>query len=427
MQKNSSPAKPGGLLAALTSARSGPLLLCLGMLVAYCLLPLIIDAASSGTVRFGILATMTTVSVLAVLAGALTPVLDPWTSGRLPRLAVGSGTFNAAVWTPFLLFACVAWATAPEIPLIAALSGADPNEIAILREQFLKAREGWQASFVYINAIFSGALLPYSLALMFLHGMRVRWLAAGFFFLFCISFLEKVFFFKIALPMLYLILQGKAHTRLSPRMMVLGMCAILAAVTVFSGSGQLGAIQGDGFFSVTYVPEGGLAHLLWRSVAIPMVTAADAIRVLAEHFNDQPLLGATSSFLAGMFGMERIEYERMVFAAQWGQNETGTGSANSVFFTEAFVNFGWLGVILFSYVVGLLMRMFAVSRDEAFKALWLLFAFGVYTSGLIGMLLSNGFILLFIMALFVRIRVRTSRGRSFLPAMRPSSSTQNQN
>ena len=83
-----------------------------------------------------------------------------------------------------------------------------------------------------------------------------------------------------------------------------------------------------------------------------------------------------------------------------------TGSSNSVYFTEAFVNFGWIGLLVFGYVVGLLMRLFAMSRDEAFRALWPLFALGIYTSGLIGLLLSNGFVLLFALALFVKFRVR---------------------
>ena len=142
----------------------------------------------------------------------------------------------------------------------------------MLREQFLKAREGWQASFVYVNAILSGALIPYSLALMFLHGLRLRWLAAGFFLLFCVSFVEKAFFFKAALPLLYLIAQGKAHTRLSPRAMLVATALLLLAVTFFSGAGGADAGGDDPFFSVNYAPQGGVQHIIWRSVAIPLVT-----------------------------------------------------------------------------------------------------------------------------------------------------------
>lgn len=395
----------------LTNARYAAPLLILLLLATYALLPLIITFALDAGSSFITLAAVTVVAVTALAIGAATPLLDPWFGDRAPRMVIDAVAFNAALWGAFVGFAFFAWITAPQIPLIAALAGADPDTVAVLREQFLKAREGWQASFVYINAILSGALVPYSLALMFLHGMRWRWLAAGFFLVFCVSFVEKAFFFKAALPLLYLVAQGRAKTRLSPRTILLGTVGLLLLVTLFAGSGSSEDSGGDPFFSVTYVPQGGIQHLIWRSVAIPLVTAADAIRVLQEQFAGQPLWGATSTFVAGLLGMERIEFERLVFAAQWGQNETGTGSSNSVYITEAFVNFGWIGVAAFSFVVGLMVRLFAVSRDEAFRALWPLFAFGVYTSGLIGLLLSNGFALLFAIALFIRFRVRRPRRR----------------
>ena len=409
------------LLRTLTNARHGAFLLILTLLATYTVLPLGIAYALDTGSDYYTLATVTFVGAMALALGAATPLLDSWFNGRYPRVVIGAMTFNSLLWSVFLIFVLVAWVTAPQIPLIAALTGADPDTVAVLREQFLKSREGWQSSFVYLNAMLSGALIPYSLALMFLYEIRWRWLAAGFFLLFCISFMEKAFFFKAALPLIYLVAQGQAKTRLSARTMMVGTLGLLLLVTLFAGSGSLDDVGGDDpFFSVSYAPQGGIQHLIWRSVAIPLVTAADAIRVLQEQFAGQPLWGATSSFLAGLFGMERIEFERLVFAAQWGQNETGTGSSNSVYLTEAFINFGWTGVVVFSFVVGQMMRMFAVSRDEAFRALWPLFVFGVYTSGLIGLLLSNGFVLLFTIALFTRIRPRFPHRRSVVVQSSPS-------
>jgi small basic protein len=420
MRKLSLPNKDSLWLRVLTSTRAGAVVLVAALLVGYGVLPLGVAATFDVDSSYTTLAGITLVAVMALALGAATPLLDSWLDGRQPRVVIVTMTFNASLWSAFVIFVFVAWGTAPQIPLIAALGGADPNTVAVLREQFLKSREGWQSSFVYINAILSGALIPYSLALMFLHGIRWRWLAAGFFLVFCISFVEKAFFFKAAFPLIYLVAQGQAKTRLSPRMMMVGTIGLLLLVTLFAGSGSLDDVGGDPFFSVSYVPQGGIQHLIWRSVAIPIVTAADALRVLQEQFSGQPLMGATSSFVAGIFGMERIEFERMVFAAQWGQNETGTGSSNSVYLTEAFINFGWTGVVVFSFVVGQLMRMFAVSRDEAFRALWPLFVFGVYTSGLIGLLLSNGFVLLFAIALFTRIRPSSPCRRSITVLSSPS-------
>ncbi len=395
----------------LTNPRTGALLLIFVLLVTYAALPLGLALGLETGPYYVTLAITTAVAVTALALGAATPLLDPWFSGRLPRVVINAVYLNAILWIVFISFVFTAWFTAPQIPLVAALGGADPDTVSLLREQFLKARDGWQASFVYINALLSGALIPYSLALMFLHGMPGRWLAAVFFLVFCVSFVEKAFFFKAALPLIYLVAQGQAKVRLSPRTLLVGTIGVLMVVTIFAGSGSSEEVSSDPFFSVSYVPQGGLQHLIWRSVAIPLVTAADAIRVLQEEFSGQPLWGATSSFVASLFGMERIDFERLVFSAQWGQNETGTGSSNSVYITEAFINFGWVGVVIFSFLIGLMMRMFAVSRDEAFRALWPLFAFGVYTSGLIGLLLSNGFALLFAIALLTRIRVSPPRRR----------------
>jgi hypothetical protein len=135
-----------------------------------------------------------------------------------------------------------------------------------------------------------------------------------------------------------------------------------------------------------------------------MLTAADAVRVFYTEFGGGYLHGATSSVLATLAGVPRVEFERLVFAAQWGQNELGTGSANSAFVIEAFINFGYLGVALFGWFIGLVFRSFRVSNDRAYQAMWMLFGFGVYNSGLIGMLLSNGFILLFLVGIFFNIR-----------------------
>ncbi|HEV2990119.1 MAG TPA: O-antigen polysaccharide polymerase Wzy, partial [Candidatus Angelobacter sp.] len=118
----------------------------------------------------------------------------------------------------------------------------------------------------------------------------------------------------------------------------------------------------------------------------------------------EALMGATSTLLAHVSGRERVLFERSVFAAQWGQNETGTGSANSVYITEAYVNFGYAGVVIFSLMIGSILRLFAKSRDPAFQSLWILFCLNIYFAGLIGTLFSNGFVLLLFFSVFIKLR-----------------------
>jgi hypothetical protein len=52
--------------------------------------------------------------------------------------------------------------TAPKVPLLQALRGAPASELAFDREMFFKARTGFDSILVYINAIFTVAILPFS-------------------------------------------------------------------------------------------------------------------------------------------------------------------------------------------------------------------------------------------------------------------------
>jgi hypothetical protein len=156
------------------------------------------------------------------------------------------------------------------------------------------------------------------------------------------------------------------------------------------------------FFKTTYKASGPFNFVVWRGVAVPIFTAADTLRVFAERLGGEPFWGATSSLIAAIFSLDRVELEKYVFEYQFGLNELA--NSNAVFFTEAFANFYWYGVVLFSMFVGQSLRWFRMSSDIAFKALWTIYCFTLYTGGLIGTLLSNGYSLIFFLALFCSLR-----------------------
>jgi hypothetical protein len=342
-------------------------------------------------------------------AGIIVGASIPLGATNLLRLRIDTKAFVALIWAPFIAFAVLALLTADRIPLIASLTGEDPATISYLRERFLKAREGWQSSFVYINAIFTGAFIPYTLGLMFLKRISVRWWCFSFFVAYSLSFVEKTFFFKAMIPLIYLVAQEKVRTPFHARTVIAATLGLLIAVTVLSGAGNVDENTNDSdFISLSYAPKGALEHIAWRSLVIPVLTAADTIRVHDEMFNGRPLLGATSSLLAGVFGMERVPLERLVFFEQWGQNETETGSSNSVFVAEAFVNFGLFGLVILSLGIGVIFNAIATSRDEALRGLWPLFAFALMTSGFIGVMASNGFLLFFIFLMFFQTHNETA-------------------
>ena len=392
------------ILDAVTRATSGATLLALAIAITYVLLPLAVYLLGVEHEFFLQLAEVSALGAACIWLGSRLPFLDRLVVDDPAKRGVALDTRSWS-WSggPSLLFVLLVVATAERIPFLAALQGADPETVALLRERFLKAREGWQSVFVYVNALLgrdARALLarahapaPPPLALA---GARV-------------------------LPGLLPELRGEgvlpeggdprplpggAAARPHPPEAPHGARGGRAHARGRDGGGRVGTLRdeaaGGDFFTTGFAAQGPLAFVAWRAVAIPVLTAADALRVFQEEHGGRNLGGATSSMLAGLLGQERVNVERQVFAAQFGEAETGTGSANSVYVTEAFINFGWPGVVVFSLVVGLILRIFAVSRDEALRSLWMLFVFAVFVSALTGTLFSNGFLLVIGISLAVR-------------------------
>ena len=396
------------MLAWILDPRRAALLFSGALAVAYGVVPLVMGAVGFDP-SFTKLGVLTLVSCAAILTGSLLPV----GSVSIARTGVDGWVFVAIVWIPFIAFALLGARHLLTKHLWSRpCPGADPETIAILRERFLKAREGWQSSFVYINALFTAALIPYTLALMFVTRMKLRWLCFAFFLAYCLSFVEKTFFLKAMIPPISLLALERIRTPVGGRAAVAGALALLLALTVLSGAGQAEQETGGDFVSLQYAPQGAVEHIVWnRHRAANHSGRLDPGLRRDLQFDAAPW--RHSSLLAFLFGMERVPFERLVFFDQWGQNETGTGSSNSVFVTEAYINFGMTGVIAISLIIGIMFQAMATSRDDALRALWPLLAFSLFTSGFIGVMASNGFALLFLVLLFFRLH--DERRNSLLP------------
>jgi hypothetical protein len=362
------------------------------------------------------------VAGLAALASAGMVVgysLSPSGRGGLLRRPVEPRSFRRVTIGIFLAYALVLSilaATAPSIPLFGAVSGAVAEEVAESRERFLKARSGWATVFVYVHALLAGSIVPYAIAGILAYRLRGRMAAICGFFFGCVLFAEKAFFLKTVIPI------AAVEWRRGRRSIVVAVGAVAIASVMTLGiitTRNMSEARSEGgglvlseYFSSAHVAEVASStteYMAWRAIAVPIFTAVDSLSTFRENHGSQHFLGATSSLISGVFGQERIWFERSVFDYQWGQNATGTGSSNTVFFIEAFVNFGIPGVVIFSIVAGACLAFFARSVDPALAALWPLYLFAIYCGGLIGTLLSNGFVAVAIVSLFVRCP-RGSRG-----------------
>lgn len=371
--------------------------------LAYGVVPFYLSLSSSRDFFFALLAGIALVSVFSMWFGNRVPVFDQYFRVNSPRFEVSSQWFVGMIWVVFITFIIITFATAQSIPLISALAGADSTELSQQRGDFLKGRDGFWIVLLYVSAFLS-TIVPYTILLLYIEQSKMRHIAAMVFVLYAVSFLVKALFLNIILPVLvYLAMRQYLRGRVVA-FIIGGSLLLLLLLTILSlGGDEVAGGNGD-FFSAGYSPPDPLIFLVWRALSVPIFTATDTLAVHAQQFDGKLLLGATSTFISSIFDLQRVNLERYVFEYQFGSwNEIA--NSNTVFIVDAFVNFGWGGVIVFGVFVGQMFRWFRLSHDVAFKSQWAIFAFLLFSSPLIGMMLSNGWIYMAIHALFIKVKL----------------------
>ncbi|WGS22849.1 MULTISPECIES: hypothetical protein [unclassified Bradyrhizobium] len=294
----------------------------------------------------------------------------------------------------FLAFCAVTIVTAPSLPLADALRGATPEQIAVSRENFLKARVGWAAILPYLNILLAGALLPYCICIAILRRYRFRWLVLGIFLLYTLAFVEKAFFLRLFIPLMAVV--AVSDTKRFKLTWLLAVAVLLLFLnTVVSGFAESSGMNARDF-------------LVYRALYIPIRTVTDSLDYWWKSYQGQLLLGATNLVLSQLMELPRVYFEREVFVYEWGPSLTGTSAANAAYFVEAFVNFGWIGVFAFSALLGATISYFAHSSDRALRCILLLFLFSVFVGPLISVLIGNGFLLCIIASSWVNVRPQTN-------------------
>jgi hypothetical protein len=334
------------------------------------------------------------------------------------HVAIDPKIFHTVLWGTFAVFLVVTFATADHIPVVSSLRGASVAVLDQQRGAFFKSRPGAEVALLYLSTLFVSALLPYSLVGLFQGKSRMRFLCLATFLLLCVSFLNKALFINAAFPMLYFIAREKTFTLARVVLVALASLALLYILTLLAYGGGSAFSNAPNepqslaaFFGPQYKASNAVDFLIWRSFAVPMFTASDALRVFDEQFGGVPLLGATSCFISTVLGLDRVPFERLVFEYQYGGwNEIA--NSNSVFLADGYLNFGWSGVIIFALFAGQAMRWFSKSEDDGIRALWMIWCFGLFNGSMIGMLLSNGYALIFLMTFFVRLSARPHRRKA---------------
>lgn len=312
------------------------------------------------------------------------------------------------VYFSVIVYACI---TAPKIALFAALDGATMSELSGLREEFLRTRVGWEVVLLYIYAIGISALMPLTIAQMFISKSKWR-IPILLLFLFSLSLtLEKGRSLVALLPLVVLFINGGDRKK-----------AYLVFLILFLNIGLVSAVARGGLTSDDIADDPGpmagvpdeynlfvgetsqFYYLINRVWYIPYLTAIDWLRYKEEVLNSETVSGRSIGVVAWLIGEDKIYLEREVFKFEWGQNETGTGSANSVYYVDAYLNFGHLGIVLYTFLLALLVRVCICSQNKALIACLAISVYYVCFNSLSAVIFSGGLGFLFFLALFFRVK-----------------------
>lgn len=325
------------------------------------------------------------------------------------RISVDISLFAFVVFCVYVPMICYVAVTTDQIALIQAFQGVSVTELSASRENFLRTRDGWEAFLPYINALFVMALIPYVLASLFYLKNRFRFVYF-FIFIFCLSLtLEKSLAVLAFLPLIVLLV-NRGDFRRGLRVLVV-FVSFLVVISFLARGGvqdENHVIEKDD--TAATIPDDyklfncneQICYLGNRVIWIPYATAIDWLMYRKYVLNDGFVYGASTGFGSYLLGVKKIELEKDVFAFQWGQNETGTGSSNVVYFIDAYLNFSWFGVILYSILVAIIVKCFHVSDNVPLKSVVYVSLFYLAVNSLPPMLSSGGLFVLLMICFFIK-------------------------
>jgi hypothetical protein len=262
-----------------------------------------------------------------------------------------------ALFTFVVVAAC---ATSDHIPILEALSGSNASDLAGYRNDFLRSRVGSGQILNYGFAILSQSMMP--LALTYAYWSRAKWrhLALFIFILGASITLSKAAMLLVTAPLIALFVM-QCRWRYAAATLVCFIASI--AIMYVLASGIVGSWQSKAVGEPVsehqvempsdvpaqynaFASKNPVLLVANRIVWIPYATAIDWFRYQKEVLGRKYVLGQSIGPVAFLMGEKRVQLEREVANFEWGGDSGNT--SNAVFFADAWLNWGLVGVILYS-------------------------------------------------------------------------------
>lgn len=336
------------------------------------------------------------------------------------KLKVNPVIFYFAIGYFFLVF--VICLTSTKIPLFSALYSVSKKDLMLIRGDFLKNRTGLYSILSYLFSMVSHSLLPYFLLVSFAKDSKFKWLLMliGYFAL--LLTMVKASLFIAILPLLFFALHKKKIAYFFLLMALFIMTLYLNMyLTKFAGSSNqdysvpINENENEIWdISKIYSPSyariasnmSRTRYILWRTFVVPTFTATDTLHFHRAIYHSNLLYGGTSRAVSYLFRQPYINLENKVYRYQYTGGHVGgsrSGSANSVYFVYQYANFGIIGVILSSFVIGFILRL--ISLPSSGEKLYIIpsFLWIIKSSSFISAMLSGGYLFLFVFIFSVEL------------------------
>lgn len=348
----------------------------------------------------------------------------------------------------YLLSVLYAIFLADSIPLIVALQGKSLIDIAHARSQFLAGLSGYESLVRYFVFIFGRSVMPLVLLAAFFYTVPLRYFLFGLILFFSMLSMEKAAPIFVMLPLaFYFVLFRKWKScllLLGVLMLSVSAMSFLAlggnSDTGFGGGGQESELvvpqgipikeaQGDSLrFSLydfyrkksmgnleEFAIENRIVFVLNRIMWIPYVTAYDWLRVQRELLKGKLTMGRSVSFLHYLYDEPKMHLEKIVYVYQFGPSPGGEGAANTVFFVDAKLAFGWVGVVIYC----LLFTFFAAFIFSSGNSVLMISSITCFlvaaVSSLSATLLSGGMFIYLVLAMILYDHRQDVGARKHLP------------
>lgn len=333
--------------------------------------------------------------------------------------------------------------TAPSVPLFTAVTGGTKFEIAQSRAGFLVNRVGDEALLRYVAVIFGRSILPLLVTYLYFTRDRFRHVALIVLLVAYLLALEKASPIFAFLPLI--VMRAVEHDRRATLALATSLIACVglwtylaigsvevapqpqspstteipqnprASMVAPAGMGRQGDplrhellnfVLPDAAYAAIRQTRAAfeLSWILNRIVWIPYVTAYDWLRVHEEILKGKLHYGRTIGIVSWLMGKPKLNLERIVYEYQFGSSPYGVGGANTIFFVDAKLAFGWAGVVLYCVVFGLCAAVIYSSQNLVVKVASITSIFTASVSSLTATLLSGGLVFYVVLALLLRDR-----------------------